>query len=52
MKYLKLYEDFQYDEEIVEMETEETEETLLPQKSKDVYQDSRGVYHIKSCEVY
>lgn len=47
MKYLKLYEEFQYEEEIVEMENEET---LLPEE--DVYQDDRGVYRIRIYKNY
>ena len=47
MKYLKIYEEFKY-EEIIEPEVQEE----LPIKSKDVYQDNRGVYHIKNWAIY
>lgn len=49
MKYLKLFEEFTYDNEVAQRETEEI---LLPEKCKEVYMDERGVYHIKNCKIY
>jgi hypothetical protein len=67
MKYLKLYEEFKY-EEIIEPEVQEelpidkskevyqdkpeVQEELPIDKSKEVYQDNRGVYHIKNWAIY
>lgn len=67
MKYLKLYEEFQYEEEVIEPEvqTEISDKTLddilkddffkeeeVVESDEDVYQDQNGVYHIKNWKVY
>lgn len=49
MKYLKIYEEFKYEEEIIEPEVQEE---LPIDKSKEVYRDNRGVYHIENWTIY
>jgi hypothetical protein len=68
MRYLKLYEEFKFEQEVIEPEVqtelsdkttddilnddffkeEEKEET----ETDEVFQDKRGVYHIKNWNVY
>jgi hypothetical protein len=52
MKYIKLYEEFKYDElEIIEPEVNmELPSDVL--ESEEVYRDENGVYHIKNWTVY
>lgn len=66
MKYIKLYEEFKFDQEIVEPEVQTevsdttTDDVLKDdffkeeerEDSKEVYKDERGVYHIKDWNVY
>lgn len=65
MKYIKLYEDFTYEREVLEPEVELRPEVLnktiddvlepefFEQESdKQVTQDKRGVYHISGWNVY
>ena len=65
MKYIKLYEDFTYEEEILEPEVElrpevsekTIDDVLEPEffeqeSDKQVTQDERGVYHISGWHVY
>lgn len=49
MKYLKIYEEFKYEEEIIEPEVQEE---LPIDKSKQVLRDNRGVYHIENWTIY
>lgn len=66
MKYIKLYEEFKFDQEIVEPEvqtelSDKTTDDFLKndlfreeerEESGEVYKDERGVYHIKDWNVY
>ena len=63
MKYIKLYEEFKFDQEIVEPEvqTDTTTDDVLKddffreeerEESEEVYKDEKGVYHIKDWNVY
>lgn len=64
MKYIKLYEEFKYEQEIIETEVQTelsntfTDDVLKDdffrerEDSEEVYKDERGVYHIKDWNVY
>jgi len=64
MKYIKLYEDFTYEEELlepeVELRTEISDKTIddvlepefFEESNKQVTQDERGVYNISGWNTY
>ena len=66
MKYLKLYEEFKYEEDLIEPEvqTEVSDKTTddifkddffkeeQVESDKEVYKDKNDVYHIKNWMVY
>ena len=63
MKWIKLYEDFKYEQEILEpeldldketsdMNVEDSLKTNFFEKDSKVYQDERGVYHITDWKIY
>lgn len=64
MKYLKLYEEFKYDQQIeypdlsdktvddLDNILSEVEDDGLELESEEVRRDSKGVYHIKNWKVY
>lgn len=63
MKWIKLYEDFQYEDEVVdteiEIEKEVSDKTINDvlksdffEDRDDVFRDERGVYHISGWNVY
>lgn len=66
MKYLKLYEEFKYEPEIIEPEVQTelsditTNDVLKDdffkeedvEDTEEVYKDERGVYHIKNWTTY
>jgi hypothetical protein len=63
MKWIKLYEDFKYEQEILEpeldFETETSDKTVddvlktdFFENDNKVYQDERGVYHITDWKIY
>jgi len=66
MKYLKLYEEFKYEEDLIEPEvqTEVSDKTTYDilkddffkeeevESDKEVYKDKNDVYHIKNWEIY
>lgn len=63
MKWIKIYEDFKYEKEILEPELDIKQETsdktvddvLKTDFFKDnnkVYRDERGVYHITNWKIY
>lgn len=63
MKWIKLYEDFKYEKEVLEpeldFETETSDKTVddvlktdFFENDNKVYQDERGVYHITDWKIY
>jgi hypothetical protein len=65
MKYIKLYEEFTYEEDLLEPEVElqpevsdkTIDDVLEPEffeetEEKEVTQDKRGVYHISNWYIY
>ncbi len=63
MKWIKLYEDFKYEQEILEpeldLEKETSDKTVddvlktdFFENDNKVYQDERGVYHITDWKIY
>lgn len=63
MKWIKLYEDFKYeqdvlepeldlDKEISDMKVDDILKTDVFEKDSRVYQDERGVYHITDWNIY
>ena len=58
MKWIKLYEDFKYEQDVLEPELDldkETDDILKTdffEKDSRVYQDERGVYHITDWKIY
>lgn len=50
MKYIKLYEEFNYDVIEPELQTDLSDKDTL--ESDEVYKDENGVYHIKNWMVY
>ncbi len=63
MKWIKLYEDFKYEQEILEPELDFEKETSdktvddvlktdFFENDNKVYQDERGVYHITDWKIY
>ncbi len=63
MKWIKLYEDFKYEQEILEPELDLDKETSdktvddvlktdFFENDNKVYQDERGVYHITDWKIY
>jgi len=58
MKYLKLYEEFKYEEVIEpEVQTEISDKTTDDifkdeESNDDVYKDQNGVYHINNWTIY
>lgn len=68
MRYLKLYEEFKFEQEVIEPEvqtelSDKTTDDILNDdffkeeekgetETDEVFQDERGVYHIKNWNVY
>ena len=63
MKWIKLYEDFKYEQEILEpeldLEKEPSDKTVddvlktdFFENDNKVYQDEKGVYHISDWKIY
>ena len=65
MKYLKLYEEFKYEEEVIEPEVQTELSNKTPddvfkddffndeeELNDEVYQDKNGVYHITNWTTY